>query len=218
MTTRPTTTSRSARRARLHHVRAAEPVHLQGPLPHPAAQGQPAREDALLGHRAAAPADHRLAEDAAARRPASGSPSTASATAASRPCGIPPLVKNYCLSICSADFNEWVWKNASTRSPVQLRLDQRVRDLRVRPGQHVQLRRDGRPDRPAAVHGRARPLRRRRPRRDASRYEFAKVRFLYEAKLGTRRPLRDRLFVGPHTINGKGTFDFLHNHLRWPPP
>ena len=30
---------------------------------------------------------------------------------------IPPLVKNYCLSICSADFNEWVGKNASTRSP-----------------------------------------------------------------------------------------------------
>ena len=30
---------------------------------------------------------------------------------------IPPLVKNYCLSICSADFNEWVWKNASTPEP-----------------------------------------------------------------------------------------------------
>ncbi|MCX6927962.1 MAG: hypothetical protein NT154_32845 [Verrucomicrobia bacterium] len=30
---------------------------------------------------------------------------------------IPPLVTNYCLSICSADFNEWVWKNSSTRSP-----------------------------------------------------------------------------------------------------
>ena len=30
---------------------------------------------------------------------------------------IPPLVKNYCLSICSADFNDWVWKNASSRSP-----------------------------------------------------------------------------------------------------
>ncbi|MEQ1827299.1 MAG: dienelactone hydrolase family protein, partial [Pirellula sp.] len=25
---------------------------------------------------------------------------------------IPALVKEYCLSICSADFNEWVWKNA----------------------------------------------------------------------------------------------------------
>jgi len=23
-------------------------------------------------------------------------------------------------------------------------------------------------------------------------------------------------FVGPHTINGKGTFDFLHKHLNWP--
>ena len=29
---------------------------------------------------------------------------------------IPPLVPEYKLSICSADFNEWVWKNASTRS------------------------------------------------------------------------------------------------------
>lgn len=27
------------------------------------------------------------------------------------------VVTDYCLSICSADFNEWVWKNASTRSP-----------------------------------------------------------------------------------------------------
>ena len=30
---------------------------------------------------------------------------------------IPPLVKNYCLSICSGDFNDWVWKCASTLSP-----------------------------------------------------------------------------------------------------
>src|SRR6185295_625138 len=30
---------------------------------------------------------------------------------------VPPLVDNYCLSICSGDFNDWVWKNASSRSP-----------------------------------------------------------------------------------------------------
>jgi len=30
---------------------------------------------------------------------------------------VPALVTDYRLSICSADFNEWVWKNASTRSP-----------------------------------------------------------------------------------------------------
>jgi len=29
---------------------------------------------------------------------------------------VPPLVTDYCLSICSADFNEWVDKNASTRT------------------------------------------------------------------------------------------------------
>ena len=49
---------------------------------------------------------------------------------------VPALVTDYCLSICSADFNEWVWKNASTRHPLQLRVDRRVRDLRVRSGQH----------------------------------------------------------------------------------
>ena len=33
---------------------------------------------------------------------------------------------------------------------------------------------------------------------------------------------RDRteieFFNGPHTINGKGTFKFLHRHLNWPEP
>ena len=37
--------------------------------------------------------------------------------AGSRPCAIPPLVDRYCLSICSGDFNEWVWKNASIGNP-----------------------------------------------------------------------------------------------------
>ena len=30
---------------------------------------------------------------------------------------VPPLVSRYSLSICSADFNEWIWKNTSVRSP-----------------------------------------------------------------------------------------------------
>ena len=51
------------------------------------------------------------------------------------------------------------------RSRPQLHVDRRVRDVRVRPGAHVQLRRDGVPDRPAAVHGRTRARRRRRHRR-----------------------------------------------------
>ena len=31
---------------------------------------------------------------------------------------VPALVTDYCLSICSADFNEWIEKNASIRNPV----------------------------------------------------------------------------------------------------
>ncbi len=67
-TIRPITASPPAGRAGLHRLRAAEPVHLQGPLPHAAAEGQPAGQDAVLDHRAAAPADRRLAGDAAVRR------------------------------------------------------------------------------------------------------------------------------------------------------
>ena len=56
---------RQAGGAGVHHVRAAEPVHRQGPLPHPAAEGQSAGQNAVLGHRAAAPANLQLARHAA---------------------------------------------------------------------------------------------------------------------------------------------------------
>ena len=47
-------------------------------------------------------------------------------------------------------------------------------------------------------------------------WEFAKVNFLYAAKLGIGDRCEMETFVGPHTINGKGTYEFLHKHLRWP--
>ena len=47
-------------------------------------------------------------------------------------------------------------------------------------------------------------------------YEFAKVRHLYQAKLGIGDRCEIEFFVGPHTINGRGTFDFLRKHLDWP--
>jgi hypothetical protein len=49
-------------------------------------------------------------------------------------------------------------------------------------------------------------------------FEFAKVRFLYEAKLGVGDRCEIEWFVGPHTIHGAGTFDFLHRHLDRPKP
>ena len=47
-------------------------------------------------------------------------------------------------------------------------------------------------------------------------YEFAKVSYLYDAKLGIGDRCAIEFFVGPHTINGKGTFAFLREHLKWP--
>ena len=128
---------------------------------------------------------------------------------------IPPLVSNYCLSICSADFNEWVWKNASTRSRYSyvwtgeyeifewdlgstFNYAEMAALIAPRPFMVERGHFDGvAPDETVA-------------------YEFAKVRNLYSAKLGIGNKTRIEWFVGPHTINAKGTFEFLRQHLNWP--
>ena len=51
---------------------------------------------------------------------------------------------------------------------------------------------------------------------EAVAYEFAKVFYLYDAKLGIGDRCAIEFFVGPHTINGKGTFAFLRRQLNWP--
>ncbi len=128
---------------------------------------------------------------------------------------VPALVTNYCLSICSGDFNDWVWKCTSNLSPYShLRMPEyeifefdlgttfnysemtaliAPRLFMVERGHLDQVS----PDETVA-------------------YEFAKTRFLYEARLGLRDQCAIEWFTGPHMINGKGTFDFLHQHLAWP--
>jgi dienelactone hydrolase len=130
---------------------------------------------------------------------------------------IPPLVPEYCLSICSADFNDWVWKNASTRSPYSyvwtgeyeifewdlgstFNYSEMAALIAPRPFMVERGHFDGvAPDERVAL-------------------EFAKVRHLYQAKLGLRDRCEIEWFVGPHMINGQGTFRFLHHHLNWPEP
>ena len=130
---------------------------------------------------------------------------------------IPPLVKNYCLSICSADFNEWVWKNASTRSPYSY----------VRTGEYEIFEFDlGSTFNYAemATLIAPRPFMVERGHYDgvssdeAVAYEFAKVFYLYDARLKLGDRCEMEVFDGPHSINGKGTFRFLHKHLNWPAP
>lgn len=130
---------------------------------------------------------------------------------------IPPLVEEYCLSICSADFNEWVWKNASSRAPYSyvwtgeyeifefdlgstFNYAEMAALIAPRPFMVERGHFDGvAPDETVA-------------------YEFAKVRHLYQARLKLQGRCEIEWFVGPHTINGQGTFAFLHRHLQWPLP
>lgn len=49
------------------------------------------------------------------------------------------------------------------------------------------------------------------------RARVARVRRFY-AKLGITDRAEIEFFNGPHTINGQGTYRFLHKHLNWPEP
>lgn len=127
---------------------------------------------------------------------------------------VPVLVDRYCLSICSADYNEWIWKTVSDRSPYSylwtMEYDMPEWNLGntfnyaelswlifPRPFMVERGHDDGvAPDEWVA-------------------YEFALTKRHYvKMSLGDRAQIE--FFNGPHSINGKGTFDFLHHWLKWP--
>lgn len=130
---------------------------------------------------------------------------------------VPALVKDYCLSICSADFNDWVWKNASTLTPYSYVWSGEYEIFEFNLGNTFNY------SEMAALIA-PRPFMVERGHFDGVApdervaYEFAKVRHLYQAKLGLDDHCNIEWFPGPHTINGKGTFEFLHKHLDWDQP
>ena len=129
---------------------------------------------------------------------------------------VPPMISRYCLSICSADFTRWVktiatnedrygygftreyeiveWNMGHIASYAELAMLMTPRPFMVEQG-HL--------DGGAPVEWVA--------------SEFGKVRRHYDILgLGDRAELE--FFNGGHTINGQGTFRFLHRHLDWPAP
>ena len=130
---------------------------------------------------------------------------------------IPALVTDYCLSICSADFNEWVLKNASTRHNFSYVWTGEYEIFEFDLGSTFNYAE-------MAALIAPRPFMVERGHFDGVgtdnwvAHEFAKVRHLYAAKLHIADRCEIEWFVGPHTINGRGTFEFLHRHLKWPPP
>ena len=127
---------------------------------------------------------------------------------------VPPLVDRYCLSICSGDFTDWPrtiatnedrygyiftgeyeipeWNMGHVASYAELAMLMAPRPFMVEEGH----RDGGQPSEWTAG-------------------EFGKVRRHYDLmKIGDRTEIE--FFDGPHTINGQGTFRFLHRHLNWP--
>jgi len=129
---------------------------------------------------------------------------------------VPSLLDRYCLSICSADFNEWIKKNATTDSPYSylFTIEYEMPEFDLgHTYNYAEM---------AALIA-PRPFMVERGHDDGVApdewvaYEFAKVRRLYDA-LGIGDRTAIEFFNGPHTINGTGTFEFLHRHLNWPTP
>jgi hypothetical protein len=129
---------------------------------------------------------------------------------------VPTILEGYCLSICSGDFNQWTRKVASTDQPftfmrtiewempywnlghtfdyAEMAYLMVPRPFMVERGHQDRVGRD-----PWVSH------------------EYAKVRWLY-ANLGLSDRTEIEYFPGGHSINGEGTFAFLHRHLNWPKP
>ena len=129
---------------------------------------------------------------------------------------VPALVTDYCLSICSADFNDWVDKNASTHNPRSYVWTGEYEIFEFDLGSTFNYAE-------MAALIAPRPFMVERGHYDGVAddwtvaWEFAKVRHLYAARLKMPDRCEIEWFDGPHKINGQGTFSFLDRHLKWPP-
>jgi dienelactone hydrolase len=127
---------------------------------------------------------------------------------------IPALVEGYTLSICSADFNEWVRKVGST-GPEAFNSYPFTKEYEI---PEWDLGHTFNYAEMAALIA-PRPFMVERGHKDGVgtdewvNYEFAKVRRHYNF-LGLPQAIRIEHFDGPHTINGVGTFEFLDHHLN----
>ncbi|NOX53964.1 MAG: alpha/beta hydrolase, partial [Planctomycetes bacterium] len=127
---------------------------------------------------------------------------------------VSPLLKQYALSICSADFNEWIRKNVSSEDRYSYVFTGEYEMFEWNMG-HVANYAE------LASLMVPRPFMVERGHRDGVApdewvaWEYAKVRRVYD-ELGIGDRTEIEFFNGPHTINGQGTYCFLHRFLNPP--
>lgn len=127
---------------------------------------------------------------------------------------VPPLLKDYALSICSADYNEWIMKNVTVSDRYSYMFTHEYEIFEFNLGHVANY---------AELAGlmAPRPFMVERGHTDGVApdewvaYEYAKVRRLY-AFLGIPEKTEIEFFNGPHRINGVQTFEFLRRHLMQP--
>jgi dienelactone hydrolase len=129
---------------------------------------------------------------------------------------VPPLLDQYALSICSGDFNEWIWKMTRNDVPFTYCFTKEYEVCEFNLGNtfnHSDMANLMTP----------RPFMVERGHNDLVSldswvaYEYAKVQRHYEL-LGLYDQTRIEFFNGPHGIHGVGTFDLLHKALNWGEP
>ena len=129
---------------------------------------------------------------------------------------LPALFNDYCLSICSGDFNHWTrkvsdpdfpkgymktiewempcWNMGNTFDYGEIAGLIFPRPFFVERGHYDRVSED-----------------------EYVAFEYARVRRLYAA-FGMSDRTGIEFFRGGHSIHGESSFDFLHNHLGWPLP
>ena len=129
---------------------------------------------------------------------------------------VPPMLTDYCLSICSADFNEWVVKNTTVDNGTSYVFTPEYEIFEWNMGHMANYSELSSLMTP-------RPFMVERGHFDGVApdewvaWEYSKVRRHYDIlKLGDKTEIE--FFTGPHKINGVGTYEFLHKHLNWPKP
>jgi dienelactone hydrolase len=124
---------------------------------------------------------------------------------------VPPLLDRYALSICSGDFNEWVYKVVTVEAPYSYMFTQEYEIPEwnlAHVANHAEMAKMMAP----------RPFMVERGHRDGVgvdewvAYEYAKVKRFYD-EMGIGGSTAFEYFNGPHMIHGVGTIEFIRKHL-----
>ncbi len=127
---------------------------------------------------------------------------------------IPAILEGYCLSICSGDFNEWIWKNINLEWGGSYMFTGEYEMYEFDLGNTFNYAE-------MAALIAPRPFMVERGHNDGVgldeyvAFEYAKVRRFY-AKLGIADSTEIEFFTGGHECRVVGTLAFLRKHLNWP--